>query len=341
MSGIENSDELIAVLRARGVIPATAASLPADASDRPWFIALLQGLAGWLAGMFLLAFLGMVFKPDTTSGILFLGVILLGSAWAMYFAGRNAVFLDQLALAISMAGQFAVTWSIVKNTEAGLPIAATLLGLQLVVFVIMPNKVARTLAALFACIAWVYTIQYLLVPGSGEEIFFGDGRRGMEPPFGAWTGAIGWLIKWLPMVVAAAWLTSREGKWMASSLHAFARPALTGLLLALSAGILVADPLVRLLIGNETIGIVIGWSVLFPLISIGFALFSAWCAFRLRSLGLLGCAVLGALLQLSRFYYLFGTTLMWKSAIMLGLGALLLIAGIALRRRAARAGSGS
>ena len=46
----------------------------------------------------------------------------------------------------------------------------------------------------------------------------------------------------------------------------------------------------------------------------------------------MGLAIAAALLHLSRFYYLFGTSLMWKSAIMLGLGALMVVAGYLLRR---------
>src|SRR5688572_11470616 len=96
--------ELVAVLRARGAIPEK--NPPAEVVDRPWFVALLQGVAGWLAGIFLLTFIGLMFKPESTASILMVGALLLGGGWALYHADRNAVFLDQLALAISIAGQF-------------------------------------------------------------------------------------------------------------------------------------------------------------------------------------------------------------------------------------------
>jgi hypothetical protein len=337
VSAPESVEALLAEMRARGVIAADAPALPAVATDRPWFIVLLQGMAGWLAGIFLLIFLALVFKPDATSSIVLLGVILLGAAWGLYFADRNAVFLDQLALALSIAGQVAVTWGSIKDTETALPIAATLLVLQLLVFLVMPNKTARTLAALFACIAWVYMIRFLLVPGSGDEMFFNEGGHHVPPLLGAWTGPLSWALRWLPLVALAWWLLARESQWMANRLRAFVRPALTGVLLALSAGILMADPFVTFMVGDRGVGVPVNWTALFPLLSIGLALFAAWCAFRLRSFGLLGFAVLGALLQLSRFYYFYGTSLMWKSAIMLLLGALLLAAGVALQRQAARA----
>ena len=75
------------------------------------------------------------------------------------------MFLDQLALALSIAGQCAIAWALLDDVGSGLTIFATLLVLQLVVLLVMPNKTARTLAALFATIAWVYTIRFVVRGG--------------------------------------------------------------------------------------------------------------------------------------------------------------------------------
>ena len=113
---------------------------------------------------------------------------------------------------------------------------------------------------------------------------------------------------------------------------------LTGVLLGLSIGTIVAEPFTMVFIGTEFWGRGIDWFAIFPLLSIGLALFAAYGAFRVRSNGLLGFAVVAALLHLARFYYLYGTTLMWKSVIMLFVGAALLLGGIALRQREVEAG---
>ena len=74
------------------------------------------------------------------------------------YADRDAVFLDQLALAIRSPASSRVAWGDRQGRlRSGLPIAATLLVLQFFVLLVMPNNTARTLAALFATIAWVYT----------------------------------------------------------------------------------------------------------------------------------------------------------------------------------------
>jgi len=330
---------LIDALRARGLIPADAPAPPADTVHRPWFIALMLGLAGWLAGIFLLAFVGMALDLGSSRSFLIAGLVLCGAAWALYYADRNAVFLDQLALALSIAGQCAIAWGLLEDVRSGVAIFATLLALQVVVLLVMPNKIARTLAALFATIAFVYTIRFAVRGGVDDDVIL-DGRRHPEP-LGAWSVPLAWLITWIPLVLAAAWLTLRENLWMAHGLRVYARPVLTGVLLALALGGVATEPFTTLVLGSEAMGVQMSWTALFPLLSIALAMFSAWCAFQLRSYGLLGFAVFAALVHLSRFYYLYGTSLTWKSVIMLCLGALMLGIGVLLQRRPLPAGSAS
>ncbi|MEO8018978.1 MAG: DUF4401 domain-containing protein [Pseudomonadota bacterium] len=323
--------EFIAQLRARGVIPDQAP--PADAVERPWFVALLQGAAGWLAGIFVLVFIGLAFRVESTGAIFTLGSFLLVSAWAMYRADSTAVFLDQLALAISIAGQFAVGWGILKNYQSTLPAAATMLALQVLVLIVMPNKTARTLAAVFATVAWVFTIRLLLQPLSGEQFLFGEGHQAAAPLLGAWTVPITWLVTWVPLLAFTAWLIRNETYWMSSGLRAYARPLLIGLLLGLQLGSADAMPIDIFSLRLEHGGMPFSWWALFPLLSVALAMASAYGAFLVRSNALLGSAVLAALLHMARFYYLYGTTLMWKSLIMALAGAALLLAGVTLRKR--------
>jgi hypothetical protein len=325
---------LVDALRARGVIAADAPALTGETPDRPWFIALLQGVAGWLGGIFLLVFLGVLLRPESSLGIAVCGVVLLLGAWALYFADRDAVFLDQFALAMSIAGQFAVAWAVVKDADSGVFIAATLFVLQCAVFAVMPNQFARLLAAFFACAAWVYTIRFLLRPGAGDGMSLDDELIWRGPLAGGYVVPLGWLLTWVPMLALAAWLVERESRWMASRARAYARPALSGLLLGLAAAGIVTEPLGIFLLGDEQLGLAVGWWSLVPLLSIALAVFAMVCAYRVRSAGILGVAILAALVHLSRFYYLYGTTLLWKSLIMVVAGAALLGAGVVLAKRA-------
>ena len=60
MSGLT---ELVDAMRTRGIIAADAPPTPEPGDERPWFLALLLGLAGWFAGVFVLVFLGLAFNP--------------------------------------------------------------------------------------------------------------------------------------------------------------------------------------------------------------------------------------------------------------------------------------
>jgi hypothetical protein len=336
MSVLSTAD-LVDALHTAGVIDPTAPPPPDTAHDRPWYLALVQGFAGWLSGILLLCFIGLLIRPDSTATIVVLGVGLTGGAWALYFIDRKAVFLDQLALAISIAGQLALAWGILRDVDSPAVGALVLFGLQCVVFFVMPNHVARVVATLFACIAWAYFARFALWPGYGRASdFFFDSGGARIPVFGVWTMPIVWLLTWGPMIALMITLIAREPRWMSSGIRALARPALTGVLLGAAVGGFAAEPLWFMLFGSgfESMNALpITWWSLFPLLSIALTLLAAHCAFRLRSMGLLGVAIFAALMRLSLFYYQYGSSLLAKSAIMLALGVALLAGGMLLRKR--------
>lgn len=321
------------MLRERGLIAANAAP-PPDDPDRPWFLSLLMGIAGWIAGLFVLVFLALAFDLDRVTGLVIAGTGLLCVAWVLYFLGRGAVFIDQLALALSIAGQLALTVYFFDRLDAALPIAAAVLGLQLIVFGAMPDRIARTIAAFFASIAWVFVVRFALRPHEGVGGFFDPDGNVVAPRFGSWTVPIEWLATWLPVGAVVLGLLRTETSWMARRGGRFARPLITGLLAGMALGGIAAEPLSMLVLDAGSLGRdVNGWA-LFPLLSIALALFAASLAFSLRSAGLTGLAIFAALVHLARFYYLYGTSLTWKSLIMAVTGALLLGAAWVLARRA-------
>ena len=337
MSSSQAFEETVAALRARGV-SADAAPPDVDNTHRPWFVALLTGAAGWFAGVLLLCFIAIAFEPKSSVTIFVIGASLLAAAWVMYRSDREGIFLDQLALALSIAGQLAVAWSFLGDVKSTLVVAATLLALQLAIFVIMPNRAARTIAALFATIAWVYTLRSGLNPHSSNEDFWDDFEH-TQPSASMMT--LRWLLTWVPPLLLVWKLISRESEWMAGPLRSFARPLLTGLLLGIAAGGMATEPFMVFAFGNEAIGMHMSLWALFPLLSLALALVAAYGAFRLRSPGLIGFAVFAALVHLSRFYYFYGTTLTWKAVIMLCLGVALVGSALLVQARARETGAAS
>jgi hypothetical protein len=329
--------DLVNAMREGGLIAADAAAAPDVPESRPWFISLLLGLAGWLAGMFVLVFVALLFNVDSSSHLVVIGIVLLTIAWLLYSRARDLVFLEQLTLAFSIAGQVAVAVFLAEELDKPVPTFAALLGLQLVVFVAMPDRVARTIATFFGSLAWVWLVRFALRPGEGRRFFFDPGAEFTFPVFGAWTLPIEWLLTWAPMIALLAWLIRTEPRWMARRAGDFARPAVTGLMLGLALGGIGAEPENSLTLGLAGVGREFSGWALFPLLSIALAMYAAFCAHQVRSTWLSGVAVVASLVHLGRFYYLYGTTLTWKSLTMLLTGAALLTAAALISKRVGEA----
>ena len=61
-----SNEMLIQALTARGLLSADAPAFEQRTVDRPWYIGVVLGLAGWLAGLFTMIFVAMLFEPNTT-----------------------------------------------------------------------------------------------------------------------------------------------------------------------------------------------------------------------------------------------------------------------------------
>lgn len=76
---------LLSELQSRGLVAADAQAAAPDATiahDRPWYIGLLLGVSGWLAGLFLLGFIALLFQPHKAPEAAFAGAVLLAAAGA-------------------------------------------------------------------------------------------------------------------------------------------------------------------------------------------------------------------------------------------------------------------
>lgn len=318
ISAAELKDELVQ----RQLIAPSAPDMPAATHGRPWFISVVLGASGWLAGAFVLVFVAMLFKPQSSGSIALCGLVLLSAAFGLYAADRNSEFFDQLALALSIAGQFAMVWAANDATDSATATAALTCAMQVALLLAMPNSLAKVLAAFFACCAWALTIRF----GWWGEHHHDALRNVMLAP-----ALVGWCVVWAPIVGAVHALVKTEHTWMASALRPIARAALIGLLVGLSLGTWLSEPFGSLIFWSAEVRT--NWMALWPLLGAGAALLAASYAFRLRSRSLIGIAIVGALLHVGQFYYLLGTTLLIKSCIMIIIGALALLAATWLRRQ--------
>lgn len=296
----------------------TTIGSPARVDDvqRPWFVSLGLGIAGWVAGLCLLFFVWQVFDPDTALQFSMAGALLVGAAYGLYFADRDSAFFDQLALALSITGQFAFCVAAERATGSDAVAAMSIALLQLLLWLIMPNALARFLAAFFACIAWALALRF---------VWWGDMELANTRYAIAFGPAVAsWLLIWLPIAAAAYLLIHQEAVWMAKGLQRWLRPGLHGLLLALAFGTWVSEPVAALSFVDTASEM--NFLALWPLFGAAASLFSLGAAFLLRHRALMGAAIVAALLHVGHFYYVLGTSLRVKAAIMVISGAVLLAA---------------
>ncbi len=317
-------------LLARRLVAAEPADHDAGAADaphdRPWYIGLLLGVSGWIAGLFLLGFVGLLFKPDTAPEAAVAGAILLAAAWGLFKADRDGAFVTQLALALSIAGQCLMLFAMNEHAHGIGRVAASALLLQAVLALLMPNPLHRSLSTLFATIAWALAVRFLLF---GEPEFW-RAERAAAPSLARALG--GWLSAWLPVGAGLWMLIRREPVWIARGWAPLLRPVLTGLIVGLAFATLASQPFESFRWFGEAPATPQNWLSLWPLLSALGALAGVAAAFALGSRALQGACALAVLLHVSHFYYELGTSLLLKSLLMLALGAALLLGAKLLAR---------
>jgi hypothetical protein len=325
MSDSMTPDSLAQALAHRGVIKPGSMPPLSPGGERPWFVSALLGVAGWFAGMFVLAFVAALFRPDATIDFVIAAAVLLPAAFGLYAADRHNAFFDQLALALSIAGQVAATIAFSNGLKSEAAIAASVAVMQCALLVIMPNRLARYLAAFFACVAWALAIRFA---------WWDDANwfRDTHQPVSLGVALIGWAVIWIPVAAISVAAIRSEAKWMAHGARRIVRPALGGMLLALTFGTFASVPREMLdFLWSEDSHVQSDWLAIWPLLNVAAALVAGLGAFHLRNRALMGVALAAALLHVGHFYFRLGTPLLIKSAIMLTIGALLLGLGILLR----------
>lgn len=303
---------------------------------RPWYISALLGISGWVAGLFLLVFVALLLRPSSTPAALGTGAVLVCAAWALYKLDREGAsaahaFVAQLALAFSIAGQCFLLYALgdlgssaSSGSLAGL--ARNAFVLQLVLALVMPNALHRSLSTLFASIAWALAWHFGL---AGEPAFW-HGTQASRDALSLPSTLAAWGLAWLPVALGLWVLIRREAEWMARGWQPVLRPMATGLILGLGFATLASHPFESFIWfgGNASS---LGWLALWPLLSAIGALGAMAAAFALRSRALMAACVVAVLGHVAQFYYTLGTSLLFKSVLMLALGAALLLASRLLR----------
>ena len=335
--------ELSDVLAGRGLIERSQPlhidpGLPGAVS--PWFLQIVMGFCAWVAGILLVAFVGIGLASHGTDSGLFLGIGLCGCLIAMviYRSIDNSVFGSQFALAMSCAGQFSIVAGIAGLNGPHVALWG-MMALEIILTVVMANSLHRLLSALGAVFAWALAT---------HDLFFHD-LPGINISWGAqptatyqlsFVSVLLWLMVWTPVAFLAWWLARNEALWMSKGGETAMRPVTHGVIASLSVAPLATHPAtfwMALGLGSTrdlTDGS-LSATALWPLLALLLSLLGMALAFLLRHRPLIGTAILFGLLEVSAFYYVLGASLLVKSIAMIVLGILLLAGGRTFAREAA------
>lgn len=330
--------QVVDALTTEGMLPADShaeiAALYADeAADiaTPWYIRALLGLSAWIAAILLLIFLFGMSIIDDQTGALVLGTVLCTTTIVVRRIAGSNLFVGQLALALSLAGQILVIGGVgglANSVVMGAIAAIVLQSLLLVLYADHLHRLLSTLAIVAALTVLVFEWEAELLHGL------------------IIVAAVGTVVLW-----------ERELELAVARLDEIARPIAYGLTLGLLAlvswyvfdedairywwlstlglMIILVVQVVRLLREYHVVldrKLMVGM-ITFALILTGAALDAPGLlaalivlllGFRHANRLLLGIAVVFLAIFLSAFYYTLSLTLLLKSLALIGSGMALL-----------------
>jgi len=135
-------------------------------NDSPWYIKTLVGFSGWLASIFILGFIALIFKDILdqylTSSII--GIIFIAGAFVL-LKNQKSDFFEHIGLSLSLAGQVLIIYGIVNisNSKEAV-IWGALFLMQTSLALIMPNFIHRVLSAFFAAFSFAAWLSVLGMP---------------------------------------------------------------------------------------------------------------------------------------------------------------------------------
>jgi hypothetical protein len=346
--------DVVAQLRAEGLVgpgveEAMAAALARDIHEElPWYVRAAVGVGAWLATAFLLGGLIALMGLRNEGVQLVVGSLLIATGvWTRREAGSE--FMRQAAVATSFAGQGLLVAGLAEATDSAAITGLTLAALSVGLMWVMPDPIHRFLSTLVGvCAAAVaanasdvlpFDIVTLVVVALIAYVWRVDLKTRSER-IGTMLEPIGYglVIALFGLLLFGTIATMGAADWLSDSRHPdvparFTTAGITLALLALVGRILGEHGSDRTSMRSfaALAGVVaLGASTLSsPGIIAGAA--ALVLAFDRRNRVLLGLAIVFLLVFGSMYYYSLHLTLLEKSAVLAGSGALLL----AIRQRIA------
>lgn len=149
-------------LSAQGLVEGQAP--PERRPQSLWYVRIMLGVAGWIGGAFLIGFLGAAFaflvRGDGVAVLT--GAACCGGAYALFRAFDGQAFVEQFALALSLAGQGLVVFGLFEFIEGkGPPVYFAIAAVEAGLVLAIPNFLHRVLATAGAAVALALALAQL------------------------------------------------------------------------------------------------------------------------------------------------------------------------------------
>ncbi|BBB29135.1 GDYXXLXY domain-containing protein [Neptunomonas japonica] len=331
--------------------------MPANTDDSlhdstPWYIALMQGFAGWVAAFFMLGFVGsafgFLFQFDNEIALIASGFICCTAAYILFRTQPKGIFVGQLGLVFSLTGQMLVAWGLFDWISYQSSMAFFLLAaFQLVLTLLMPHFIHRVLSCWFAMIALFWGLNQLGIYGLGAAsccvlftlVWINENHWKRFYPLWEPVGfglALA-LVQFNGHILFSDDLLSFYDKQGANVWWAIA-PWITSALVAVSFALVIQKIFVQYQLSLSSVTgrlVVLGGVLLVAsgLIALGTSsallILLVGFAYQRTSLKVLG--LLALISFVSWYYYSLNTTLLLKSFILVGTGIALLLGQLVMR----------
>lgn len=324
----------------------STAQMP-EQHDMPWYIASMQAFAAWIAALFLLGFmmavLGAIFERVEEDVILFIGLTYLAVGIGLYLLPRQQIFIEQLAFAACLSGVISVAWGLYDliDNDFSLNWYLCMAGMLLLLWGLIAHGLAQFVFAfclswcvigLMAKFEWLHFSPSFFALTISLVLFninrFGRHyRRARMLIYGFALGLLS--LQLMHAFSMDSIFEALFSPWQQSLrftlLHLSIILGICGFLL-----VTIFRERQQSLSSLAALGCVIGLIMIsglsLPMQGLSTAILLILLGHYCNEPWLKGMGIVSALLFVSGYYYSLETTLLLKSAYLMGLGALLLVA---------------
>jgi len=330
----------------------STAQMP-EQHDMPWYIATMQAFAAWIAALFLLGFmmavLGAIFERVEEDVILFIGLTYLAVGIGLYLLPRQQIFIEQLAFAACLSGVISVAWGLYDliDNDFSLNWYLCMAGMLLLLWGLIAHGLAQFVFAfclswcvigLMAKFEWLHFSPSFFALTISLVLFninrFGRHyRRARMLIYGFTLGLLS--LQLMHAFSMDSIFEALFSPWQQSLgftlLHLSIILGICGFLL-----VTIFRQRQQSLSSLAALGCVIGLIMIsglsLPMQGLSTAILLILLGHYCNEPWLKGMGIVSALLFVSGYYYSLETTLLLKSAYLMGLGALLLVARLLMWR---------